>query len=287
MVDEPTADRLVRLGLTQYEARVYLALIRRAVSGPADVARLAQVPRPRVYDVLRSLVAKGLAVQRPGNAAGYAAVPPEPAMQHLVQDHQRRLEHLQRDARTVADELVPAFLAGSGHADPMDYIEIIRDRAAMAKRFDELQAGVERELISFSTEPAVVPLEQNRVGIELAGRHTMRSVYELSLLTEPGARAGIEEFIAAGEQARFAEKLPMKLVVIDERIVLFALNDPVAGADELTSVVVDHSRLAASLKIAFESVWASALTLPQACRRLGLPPAEPLPPPADPSRRDR
>ena len=49
-------EELTRLGLTIYEAKAYLALIRRGSSTAAEVARLAGVPRQRIYDVLASLV---------------------------------------------------------------------------------------------------------------------------------------------------------------------------------------------------------------------------------------
>jgi HTH-type transcriptional regulator, sugar sensing transcriptional regulator len=106
----------------------------------------------------------------------------------------------------------------------------------------------------------------------MAATHLVRNVYELSLLRDPARRAGVRRFVELGEQARFVESLPLKLAVVDERVVMFALPDPIAGRDDLTSVVIEHPDLAAVLKIAFEAVWALALTFDQACRRLELPP---------------
>jgi hypothetical protein len=36
-------------------------------------------------------------------------------------------------------------------------------------------------------------------------------------------------------------QLPLKLVIIDETIVMFGMEDPVAGSNDLTIVVVEHS----------------------------------------------
>ena len=66
--------QLTRLGLTTYEAKAYLALVRRDSSTAAQVARLAGVPRQRIYDVLATLVEKGLASTRPGQVVKYAAI---------------------------------------------------------------------------------------------------------------------------------------------------------------------------------------------------------------------
>src|SRR6266508_1268092 len=66
-----TAAQLTRLGLTSYEAKAYLALLRRESSTAAQAARLANVPRQRIYPALPSLVDKGLATTRPGQVVKY------------------------------------------------------------------------------------------------------------------------------------------------------------------------------------------------------------------------
>lgn len=266
------ADRLVRIGLTQYEARAYIALIRRDGSTPAEVATLADVPRPRIYDVLHSLVAKGLAAERPGRSrtVKYVATPPAEAMQRLVESQRQRLDLLEADARAVADELTTAFQEGRGHTSPLDYIEVIHDPDLLAKRFIELEGQVTREMLAFSKYPYVVRVDHNSAGMELAARHTLRTVYDFAVMTHPEQREGIRRFIEAGEQARFVPELPMKLIIIDERTVMFAMPDPVAGTDDLTTVIVDHPALARILKIAFESVWQTGLSFDAVCARLGL-----------------
>ena len=53
---------LLNLGLTSYEAGAYVALTRRERATGAEVARIAGLPRQRIYDVLNGLVDRGLAV---------------------------------------------------------------------------------------------------------------------------------------------------------------------------------------------------------------------------------
>src|SRR5947209_6648985 len=61
MDDADVIRRLTQLGLNSYEARAYVALAGRGSCAAADVARLSGLPRQRIYDVLASLVEKGLA----------------------------------------------------------------------------------------------------------------------------------------------------------------------------------------------------------------------------------
>jgi sugar-specific transcriptional regulator TrmB len=262
-------DRLGRLGLTSYEAKVYLALIRRGSASAPQVARIADLPRQRIYDVLASLVEKGLASSRHGKVVEYAATPPNQAIERLIADHRELLAELEQAGTEMAAKLAPAFSEGQGQTDPLEYIEILRDRRAINERFNELQAGVEKEILVFTKPPYATPPQENVTGLEVSREHEARSVYELSVFEDEEAAEGVRRFIEAGEEARFCPELPLKLVIIDERIVMFGMEDPVAESDGSTILVVEHPALARVLKIAFDAVWSDGLTFEQARRRVG------------------
>ena len=263
-MDTPLVRTLSDLGLTNYEARVYLALTRRESSTAAEAARVAGIPRQRIYDVLSSLVNRGLATTRPGQVTKYAAAHPTDAVERLVSDHRQRLEQLERESRVLADALAPAFAAGREHQDPLEYIEVLRDRRAINQRFGELQEGIENEILVFTKPPYATPPEENVEGLEVTQSHDAYAVYELSIFDDPENVEGVRRFVEAGEQARFVEELPLKLVIIDERIVLFGMEDPVAAGPALTMLVVEHPALATVLKIAFMHVWGDGMTFDEA-----------------------
>jgi len=257
-------DRLVRLGLTTYEARAYVALVRRDSFTAAQVARQSGLPRQRIYDVLSSLVEKGLASTRPGTVVKYAAIDPEPAIERLVASRRAAVAEIERDAAALVATLGPEFAAGQAHSDPLEYIEVLRDRGAINERFAELQAGVQREILVFTKPPYATPPQENVEGIEVTRSHAARSVYEFSVFDDPDTTEGVRRFIEAGEEARFVEQVPLKLVIIDEAIVMFGMQDPVGGSSELTIMVVEHPALASTLKLAFGSVWDDGLTFDEA-----------------------
>ena len=257
-------ERMVRLGLTTYEARAYVELVRRDSFTAAQVARQSGLPRQRIYDVLGTLVEKGLASARPGSVVKYAATAPELAIERLVAARREAMTELERDAAEVVASLGPQFVAGQTHSDPLEYIEILRDRGAINDRFAELQAGVKREILVFTKPPYATPPQENAEGLEVSRTHVARSVYELSIFDDPATTEGVRRFIEAGEEARFVAEVPLKLVIIDEAIVMSGMQDPVAGRDELTMMVVEHPALAQTLKLAFEAVWSAGLTFEQA-----------------------
>jgi sugar-specific transcriptional regulator TrmB len=264
----PSPNALVKLGVTTYEAKAYLALIRRDSSTAAEVSRLAGVPRQRIYDVLASLVEKGLASHRPGSPVKYAPTPPDAAIGRLLSDRRSEVDGLERAARAMIDELQPAFAAGKTHSDPLEFIEVLREPGAISERFNELQAAVKDEILVFNKPPYATPPEENVEGLRLLRQHTARGIYEFSLFENPAHAEGVRRFVEAGEEARFVEQLPLKLVIIDETIVMFGMEDPVAGSSELTIMVVEHPQLAKVLKIAFLTVWGEGLTFHEAAERL-------------------
>jgi len=150
-------DELIRLGLTTYEAKAYLALLRRESSTAAQTARLANVPRQRIYDVLAGLVDKGLAATRPGPVVKYTAEAPEHALERLVSEQREQLEDLERRTAQLIETLGPSFRAGQKEGGSLEYIEVLRDRRAISERFDELQRAIKQEILVFTKPPYATP----------------------------------------------------------------------------------------------------------------------------------
>ncbi|MEA2537765.1 MAG: HTH-type transcriptional regulator, sugar sensing transcriptional regulator [Chloroflexota bacterium] len=267
MQTDALAERLIRLGLTSYEARAYVALTRRESYTAAQVSRQAALPRQRIYDVLGSLVAKGLATTRPGTVVKYAATAPDLAVERLIEVHRAELVDLERQAHETVAELTPGFKAGQSHTDPLEFIELLRDRGAINERFAELQASVQREILVFTRPPYATPPQENVEGIKVSRTHVARSIYEFSIFNDRAATAGVQRFLEAGEEARVVDHLPLKLVIIDESIVMIGMRDPVAGTPDLTIMVVEHPELASILKTGFEAIWATGFTFEEAYDR--------------------
>lgn len=81
LLDEKTLATLQRLGLTYYGARAYETLV---LLGPSDAARLsaeADVPRTKVYDILRRLEAEGWITSERTRPITYAARHPRDALE--------------------------------------------------------------------------------------------------------------------------------------------------------------------------------------------------------------
>lgn len=260
--DDGAVNDLMALGLSRYEALVYLALVRRESYTAAEAARAAQVPRQRVYDVLDALVRRQLAVPRPGRVTAFSAVAPDLALARLMARQRQSLERLDQVSGALALALAPLWSDGRTHTDPLDYIEVLRDPRAIAERFARIQEQAAHELLSFCKPPFVAP-PANDEGIEAVRRlrragGTARAVYTHDALGDAEVLENVRRFAAAGEESRFAPRLPLKLVVADASLVLCDMPDPVAGTRATTALYIEHPALATCLRMAFLAVWEQA-----------------------------
>jgi sugar-specific transcriptional regulator TrmB len=154
LVNQPPETAVLQnLGLNRYEAGAYVALTRRGRATGAEVARIAGLPRQRIYDVLDGLVGRGLATVEPGRPAYYAAVDPDQAVTLLLDAERTALVEFEQEAARAVALLAPAYRDGRAETDPLSYIEVLREPAAIAKRFGELQSGAQKELLIFTKPP--------------------------------------------------------------------------------------------------------------------------------------
>jgi HTH-type transcriptional regulator, sugar sensing transcriptional regulator len=260
--DEPFRQ-LLSLGLTEYESKAYLAMLQKQSSSASELSKLSGVPRTRIYEILDRLARSGLCVERLGKEKKYQAVAPEIAMQRLLEHQKAEFVVKEKIAASISAALKSEFEKGISNNDPLDYIELLRDPKQVSRRVMELVAGAQREILVFVKPPFSNPKreleKQNDESIEAVRRQIdIRAIYEIPQASEEveWMLGQIVRSAREGEKARVIDKLPLKMVIVDELKVIFAMEDFHKTASWQTSLVIEHHALASSLKILFETLWA-------------------------------
>jgi len=83
-VDERELSALRHLGLTEYESRIYLVLVKMGPIKAGEVSFHGQVPRTKAYGAIRELERKGLLRVIPGKPELYAPSSPSEVLMPLV-----------------------------------------------------------------------------------------------------------------------------------------------------------------------------------------------------------
>jgi HTH-type transcriptional regulator, sugar sensing transcriptional regulator len=87
-----TVEHLQALGMTEWEARAYLALLEESPSSGYGVAKRSGVPRAKVYEVLASLEAKGAVHVASGEPKLYGPVQPGELIERWRDELGRRID---------------------------------------------------------------------------------------------------------------------------------------------------------------------------------------------------
>jgi len=187
---------LTRLNFTEYEARAYCALLRKAPANGYKIAVESGVPRSKVYEVLNSLVANGAAVLVSSDSKGsqyYSPTDPEALIASIEKQSRLDCAH----AREELDRLG----AGAGATEVFWRVESQADLIGRARELiqestsclhvalwteefgvvvEDLKAalgrGVKMALILYTDHPALPELQAAGAGAVLHGASKMQSV---------------------------------------------------------------------------------------------------------------
>lgn len=103
--NQEVIGQLKTLGLNEYEAKAYHALNTAGDCSAGELSEKAELPRPRVYDVLSSLQYKGFVMMESGRPVKYSAIPLNEAITTLKKQKatqlQSELERIEKNAESI------------------------------------------------------------------------------------------------------------------------------------------------------------------------------------------
>lgn len=242
---------LETLGVPPDDEIVYRTLLRERGLTLAELAeRTARGPRP-LRQTLQRLAELGLVSRLAGRPTRYVAARPDTAVDALVARRQQEL----LAARQSAQALLAELPAERRHR-PEEELEIVFGREAVAVRFHQLQQAARHELLVLDRPPyAQNPQEPNPGEDDLLGRGVrLRGIYAPEAFEIPGALALVRAAVAAGEEARVCDDVPLKLAIADRSAAILPFTgDRDAMVD--SALVVYASTLLDALIRLFDLLW--------------------------------
>ena len=261
---EQRIKELTSLGLAVNEAKTYLALLVKNSMTVNEVAQISGVPRAKLYGVITKLITKGFCIEKAGDIKRYKAVDPNTVVEKLNEIYQQQIEQRKKIAKNFSDSIISIYKQNLSKTDPLEYIEILKDVGQIKKKWLMLQKNAKEEILIFNKPPYAVSHDEN-VNDEIAVlRKKVKTIciYEHDDITDSKEDEIniISHLISAGEEARIVQNLPMKLAIIDEKITMLALNDPISLKTSITTIIINHPSFAKAQKYVFESIWQKAIT---------------------------
>lgn len=219
--ESEAVELLEELGLTEYEARCFVALLRVEKASAKEVSDLSDVPRSRVYDAVDRLHRRGLVDIQQSDPRKFRALPQEKTIQVL---------------RDQYDETLSNVSEALGNLERSDDIEesgawAISDHEHVTDRIETLLGDADDEVYLLVTDESAMERDVRSTlaaasgrGVDVIAEVPSEDAESRLLEDVPEATVRITEF--ALDTASIESKWLSRIVMVDRRSVLLgALTD--------------------------------------------------------------
>jgi len=259
-VDASIAEGLSNLGLSDYEVRVYLAILRHPNSRVPEIARLSRVPQPKVYSTLKSLIARGLCESRLGAVNSYVAQPPQDAFRPLMEDLRAKEVSTKEALARLKEEY-------QSSGDPLHRregrVRLFRGRHAAARNYKILLNAAEKEVYVVARLPLVVSDDYDIMRSRVDAGVSLRQLYELPEGPTDELRRRLLDHQRSGAELRWLPQVPMRMVIFDRRITGLPMVDPLpTEGDGFIMLEIRNQSFSDGFCEIFDALWEKAAPLP-------------------------
>jgi sugar-specific transcriptional regulator TrmB/DNA-binding CsgD family transcriptional regulator len=254
------------LGLSAEESLAYRELVAVPSTTPAELAARVGVKRTAALRLLSALEQKGLAARSGEDTTRFVPTPPSVALGAMLVERQNEVRLAELELGSL-DEIYRAAAADRAAADVVDVVE---GKAGIRRRFEQLQLAANDEVMAFMTAPtAVISAAEHTVEDEAVARGVRyRLLFERAMLDdEPGTYDQIAGAVAAGEQIRVTDSLPLKLLIVDHELALVPIGSAESPAEG--ALLVRKSGLLDALEALFEAEWSRSAEMVVSAGEIG------------------
>ena len=249
---------LIKIGFTESEAKVYFYLLKKKNFTATEISQLAHVSRPKVYEILAKFAGKGLCTETLGRVKKYSIVNPKISFNNLCQE----FEEKKKIVSNLSKALFPLYYSEKDTTDPLDYIQVVRERNRIVEKFYTLLKNAKEEILAFTKGPYANKWENNEEILEPIKKGvSTKSIYEVDEVIKSNLLKWVEMFVDTGEEVRFVYDLPLKLLIFDKKIVMCTLQNRLVSQRSLTAMIIEHTDLAKALVETFNVYWQKGITL--------------------------
>src|SRR5437870_5741023 len=250
------SEALQRIGLSRYEALVFVNLARAGATTAGDVARASGVNRVQTYRALEGLEARGLVEVTLDRPRRYAARAIHEVFDMIAAEKRSELEQLDAIRRTLL-EAWPK-LSGRAREAPTVRRQVIKGRAQIYRTLQQVVAAAKAEVLAFTTTKGLQ--RSYRAGINEALLAAMRRGVKARLAADINeANEVLMDRVSKYVPLRHVDRQRARFIIVDrDSILAFLIQDEksIRGEGETALWTNSPDFVKAHLEF-FERSWVS------------------------------
>lgn len=241
-------DKLKRLGLSENEARVYMAMLELGSSVVVEISRKAQINRPTTYVQIESLKEKGLvSTQVKGKKQYFIAESPD-KLELLIDNELKTVEDKKSELNNFLPELLNLFNT-SGQRPHVKFFEGKEGVLALQKEFLKTDHTPIYGITSLDNVFEIFPEFENTY----IKKRVQKKIPSKTIYTSRKGPVLKESDESSLRESKYIEpdKLPLgvDITIFKDKVAIIALKGKISGT------LIEHKEVADSFRAIFELVW--------------------------------
>ncbi len=241
-------SQLKNIGLSDKEARVYLAMLELGPSSVMDIASKAGVNRPTAYVEIDSLKKKGLASTQPkGSKRLFAPESPEQLEFYLIRENQKMASR-----QVLLNEVLPELRTMFNLGEKKPVVRFFEGGEGLLKMQDEFLKAKPREILGIFSIDAVYKVFPKH-GETYSPERVKRKIPARSIYTSAKGPILKKDDVRLLRKSKFVPpeqfKFQSDITIFGDSVAIAALHGKPSGT------IIEQKEIADSFKGLFEFVW--------------------------------
>jgi sugar-specific transcriptional regulator TrmB len=261
-------DLLEQVGLTQYERRALVALLRRGIADAVTLCEEGDVPSSKIYLAMEKLAQMGLVQIQPSRPRLFAAMSAEDVVARLGEIARDQAAAFSDGARGLLDLVKDSPAPSSGRP----FTDLALGVEAHVRRHLVHLAAARESIVSYLEESDLAALRRSRDdGFHVLRRIarnaeergvSCRIVFGFGHRDAPRLVEFLRDFrveLRNVTGVRYAGVLGHPFHVVDRETVILSLDNPFLPERRFASLMMRSVELAGDLTSGFEQLWSKAM----------------------------
>ena len=268
MRTEMVPELMVAFGMTEREAKLYVAMIEKPEWRSGELHRITGIPRTQTHQSLELMVSRHYCTRRSeGRFNFYRATPPETLYDILSHRWEDEISHRISRAESAVKMVSGIYQEAMEEDRSLDFIEIIQTPHRIHQRYTELMLATQEEHLSIDRSPysfitnykSIKGRNQQMDANEVVAKRGVK--LRTIVMYEPDIWSfmqGAYDKLAGEsiEELRVADSVPIKLGIFDRNTVMMCVNIiPSQQETVINEIIIHDTAIADACFELFELHW--------------------------------
>jgi len=252
-------EKLQRLGLTENEAKAYVAVVRLGSCKVAEIQHITGLHRPEIYRIMPRLVSLKLIEETLDRPKRYRPLDLRGSVAGLTNDATRRAQTIQRESGALIAELEKLQVGDRVGVEPQ--VRIVTGAENIRRNFREMLASAKAEIFLMSPKAAMSSASRSDLAYFF---RTLKSknLKVKSILEVDEANYNQCKRIGSASDVRHYSPIMVYMWIVDGQNVAIGLNPTSRGSlNETSALLTSYPAYVRAIREFFDTTWRQATPL--------------------------